>query len=223
MRKQLMKAILAAGTVAAALSLGVPAAFAVTTFSVSGGTNFTSTAASGTTFTLTNGSNNFTCTVGSSAGTVTDQSHSTNTKIGTVTSASFGSSTTPCHGPFSSSGTAADNACGGAGQPACPVLNVSSFSSPTATGTITGIDNTLTVHNLPFSPNPCTIHVTGTAGVTYNNTTHVLAFTTANDNLSIVSSGTTCNFATGSVTFSSGSGGETVTGSPTNPVQVTSP
>jgi hypothetical protein len=222
MRKHLTRAILVTGTMAAALGLGMAPAFAVTTFTVTGGPNFTSAAASGTTFTLTNGSNSFTCTVGSSAGTVTDQSHSTNTKIGKVTSASFGSSTTPCHGPFGSSGTAADNPCGGTGQPACPVLNVSS-TSPTVTGTITGIDNTLTVHNLPLSPNPCTIHVTGTAGVTYKNTTDLLAFTTANDNLSVVSSGTTCNFASGSVTFNSGSGGETVTGSPTNPIQVTSP
>jgi hypothetical protein len=215
MRKQLTRAILVTGTVAGALCLGVPAAFAVTTWTVTGGTNFTSVQKSGTTFTLkdTKSGSTFTCTVATGKGTVTDETHGTNTAIGSVTASTFGSSGTPCNGPFGAKATAS--------QSGTATLNVSSYNSTTGTttGTITSVDEVLTV----TSPISCTITVTGTAGVTYTNSTSLLQFTTAGDNLTVKSSSCPGVSATDPSTESSGSGGEVVTGSPVNPISVSSP
>jgi len=210
MRKQLARTILAAGTAAVVLSLAVPPAMAAGTWTVTGGPNFTAKPATGATFKLTDGANSFTCTAASAAGSVTDQSKSTNTNIGSVTASSF----TSCTGAFNSKGSDTQKA------GTTSTLTVSSFSSPVTTGTITGVDHILSI----TSPISCSTEVTGTAGVTYNNTTHELNFTTAGDNLTVV--GTGCNGIINQgthPTFSSSGGGEVVTGSPTNPIQISQP
>ena len=74
MRKQFARTILVAGTVAAAVGFAAPAALAAGTWTVTGGTNFTSAASSGTTFTLTDttagDSLKVTSTSGSCAGVI---------------------------------------------------------------------------------------------------------------------------------------------------------
>ncbi|HET9899200.1 MAG TPA: hypothetical protein VFQ44_30105 [Streptosporangiaceae bacterium] len=219
MRKQLIRTLLAAGTTAAALTLAVPAAMAAGTWTVTGGPSFTSAAATGTTFTLSDTTSglSFTCTVGASVGTVTVQNGSTNTAIGHVTSSSFGSSAHKCNGPLGSTGTSTQTS----GTTA--TLNAVSFASGVTTGTITGVDHTLTISSFLGT---CTARVKGTAGTKYNNSSHLLQFTTTNDNLKVVSTSGSCSGIIKTndvVTFSSGSGGETVTGSPTPSIQVSQP
>jgi len=213
MRKQLARTILAAGTVAAVLSLTVPAAMASGTWTVSGGANFTSAQSAGTTFTLkdTTANLSFSCTKGTGAGSVTDQSMSTNTAIGSITSSGFSS----CTGAFGSTGS--DSQTTGTTS----TLNAGSYNSTTGvtTGTVTNVDHTLTVNAI----GTCTAEVKGTAGITYTNSTKSLAFTTAGDSLKITK--TNCFFFTVGdvVTFTSGTGGETVTGAPVNPIKVSQP
>ncbi len=212
MRKQLARTILAAGTVAAMLSLAVPQAMAAGTWTVTGGKNFTSAQSNGTTFSLkdTTKNLNFSCTKGSGAGTVVNQSMSTNTAIGSITSSGF----TSCSGAFGSTGSDSQTA------GTVSTLNAGVYAAPVTTGTITNVDHTLSVSSILGN---CTAEVKGTAGITYNNTTHVLAFTVAGDNLKITK--TNCSFfaVNDAVTFTSGTGGETVTGNPVNPIQVSQP
>lgn len=212
MRKQLTRAILVAGTLTAALSLGVPAAMAAGV-NVSGGPNFTSVQVSGTTFVLndTTAGSGFTCTVATGSGSVTDGTSVPN-PIGSVATATFGSSGTPCKGTGGAAGVT-----GTSKQSGSASLNVASVNNGVATGTVTNAVEVLTA-----ASGVCTITVKGTAGVTYTDSTAVLAFTVAGDNLSVTS---TSGFCPGihsgdNVTFSSGSGGEKVTGSPTNPIQI---
>jgi len=216
MRKQLARTLLAAGTVTAVLSLTVPAAMAAGTWTVTGGPNFTSAASSGTTFTLNDTTKNlsFSCTVGTGTGKVTDQSMSTNTAIGSITASTFGSSSHKCSGAFGSTGTSSQKAS------TTMTLNAGSFSGGVTTGTVTNVDHILSVSSILGN---CTAEVKGTAGVTYTNSSSLLKFTTAGDSLKITS--TTCSFlgVNDVVTFNSGNGGETVTGSPTNPIQVSQP
>src|SRR5215469_11258503 len=95
MRKQLGRVILAAGTVAAALGLAIPAAVASGTWTVTGGPNFTATG----TVKISDGANSFTCTA-TASGTVNDESHGTNTAFFTITKFTL----TNCKGSFSSTG-----------------------------------------------------------------------------------------------------------------------
>jgi hypothetical protein len=219
MRKQLARTILATGTIAAAMGLAVPAAMAAGTWTVTGGTSFTATASSGTTFTLTDTTANlsFTCTVGTGSGTVTDESSGTNTAIGSITASTFGSSSKKCSGPLGSTGT--DTQVSGTTS----TLNVSSYSGGVTTGTITNIDHVMTISSILGT---CTATVKGTAGITYTNKTDLLQFTTAGDSLKVTGTSGSCAGIVKTndvVTFSSGSGGETVTGSPVNPIQVSQP
>jgi len=212
MRKQLARTFLVAGTVIAAVGLAVPAAMAAGTWTVTGGPNFTS---SGTgTFTLkdTTHSATFTCHVGSAAGTVTDQT-SGPSPFGSVTSSSFGSSSNKCSGPLGSTGTSNQKS----GTTAH--INGTSFSGGVTTGTITGVDHIFTASAFGIN---CTAEVKGTAGVTYSNSTHVLTFTTAGDSLTVTSATGCAGIiqVNDNVTFT---GSETVTGSPTNPIQISSP
>ncbi|SRR5712691_92489 len=217
MRKQLARTFLVAGTVVAAMGLAVPAAMAATTWTVTGGPSYTATASSGTTFTLTDTTHSatFTCTVGTAAGSVTDQT-SGPSPFGTVTSSAFGSSTHKCSGPLGSTGTSTQKA----GTTAS--INGISFSGGVTTGTISGIDHLFTASAFGIN---CTAEVTGTAGVKFTNSSHLLQFTTTGDSLTVKSaSGCAGIIQTGdNVTFSSGSGGETVTGSPTSSIQISSP
>jgi hypothetical protein len=217
MRKQLAGTILAAGTATAALCLAIPAAMAAGTLTVTGGPNFTAVQAPGTTFTLTDTTKNltFTCTMATAAGTVVDQTHSSNTAVGTVTSSTFGNSAHPCTGPFGSTSTSTQRA--GTKM----TLNVVTVSSGgVAMGTITNVDHILTISSVLGN---CTTEVKGTAGATYTSSSHLLQFTTASDSLKITS--TSCSFLAVNdvLTFTSGSGGETVTGSPVAWIGISEP
>jgi hypothetical protein len=219
MRKQLARTILVAGTIAAAMGLAVPAAMAASTWTVTGGTNFTSAASSGTTFTLsdTTAGLSFTCTVGTGTGTVTDESSGTKTAIGSITASTFGSSSKKCSGPLGSTGTDTQK------SGTTSTLNVSSYSGGVTTGSITNIDHVMTISSILGT---CTAEVKGTAGITYTNSSDLLKFTTAGDSLKVTSVSGSCSGiinVNDVVTFNSGSGGETVTGSPTNPIQVSQP
>jgi hypothetical protein len=219
MRKQLPRTILVAGTIAAAMGLAVPATMAASTWTVTGGTNFTSAASSGTTFTLsdTTAGLSFTCTVGTGTGTVTDESSGTKTAIGSITASTFGSSSKKCSGPLGSTGTDTQK------SGTTSTLNVSSYSGGVTTGSITNIDHVMTISSILGT---CTAEVKGTAGITYTNSSDLLKFTTAGDSLKVTSVSGSCSGiinVNDVVTFNSGSGGETVTGSPTNPIQVSQP
>ena len=221
MRKNFVRAVLVAGTAAAAVSLAIPAAMAAGTWTVKGGTNFSSAAAASTTFTLSDTTSHlsFTCTVGTASGTVINETSGTTTAIGSITASAFGSAAHKCNGPLGSTGTSTQ----AAGTTA--VLNVASYNAGTkvTTGTITSITHNLSISSALGS---CSAVVKGTAGVTYNNTTSLLQFTTAGDSLSVTSTSGSCTgiIKVGDVvTFTSGTGGETVTGSPVNPITAEQP
>jgi hypothetical protein len=219
MHMRLARTLVVTGTVGAALSLAIPAAMAAGTWTITGGTNFTSTASSGTKFTLTDKTAgvSFTCTVGTGSGTVTDETHGTKTAIGSIKASTFGSSTKKCTGPLDSTGTDTQK------SGTTSTLNVASFKSGKTTGTVTGIDHVLTAKS-PFGT--CTAEVKGTAGVTYTNSSRLLQFTTTGDNLKVTSTSGICAGiikVNDVVTFTSGTGGETVTGSPKNPIQISQP
>ncbi|HXS63963.1 MAG TPA: hypothetical protein VN767_14010 [Streptosporangiaceae bacterium] len=212
MRKQLARTFLVAGTAIAAMGLAVPAALAAGTWTVTGGPSFTSSGTGTFTLTDTTHSATFTCHVGAAAGTVTDQT-SGPSPFGSVTSSSFGNSSNKCSGPLGSTGTSNQKA----GTTAH--INGTSFAGGVTTGTITGVDHKFTASAFGIN---CTAEITGTAGVTYNNGTHVLTFTTAGDNLTVISASGCLGIiqVNDKVTFT---GSETVTGSPTNPIQISSP
>lgn len=219
MRKQLARTLLVAGTAVAAMGLAVPAAMASGTWTVTGGTSFTSAASSGTTFTLTDAtsSTSFTCTVGTGTGTVVNQSGSANTAVGSITASTFGSSAHKCSGPLGSTGT--DTQVAGTTS----TINAGSFASGKTTGTITGIQHTVSISSILGT---CTATVKGTAGITYTNSSHLLQFTTAGDSLTVTAASGSCLGiikVNDVVTFSSGTGGETVTGSPTASIQISQP
>ncbi len=223
MRKQLMRTLLVAGTAAAAVTLAVPAAMAAGTWTVTGGPNFTSSASTGTTFTLSDTTSglSFTCTVGTGAGTVTDQTSNANTAIGHITSSGFGSSTKKCNGPLSSTGTDTQKA------GTTSVLNAGTFSGGVTTGTITAVDHVLTISSFLGT---CTAEVKGTAGAKYTNSSHLLQFITTGDSLKVTSVSGACSgiiSVNDVVTFASGTGGETVTGTTntgtSSPITVSQP
>ncbi len=212
MRKRL-GAILAAGTLLAALCQASPPAMAAGTWTVTGGPNFTGTASSGTTFTITDTTSgaSFTCTVVTVTGTVIDQSGGANA-IGHVTSITF-----KCQGPLGSTAT------GTLKVGTTATINASTFSGGVTTLTFTGVDIVMTINSLIGT---CTAEIKGTAGAKYTNSSHLLQFTTAGDSLSVTSASGAC---TGIIkvhdviTISSGTGGITLTGSPTSSIQISQP
>lgn len=213
MRKRLGTS-LAAGTLAAALCLASPPAMAAGTWTVTGGPSFTGTVSSGTTFTLadTTSGLSFTCTVVTATGTVTDQSGGANTAIGHVTSITF-----KCQGPLGSTATGTQKV----GTVA--TINAISFNGGVTTLTITGVDIVMTISSFIGA---CTAEIKGIAGAKYTNSSHLLQFTTAGDSLSVTSASGAC---TGIIkvhdviTISSGTGGITLTGSPTGLIQISQP
>ena len=199
------------------MGLAVPAAMAAGTWTVTGGPSYTASASAGTTFTLTDTThpNAFTCSVGTAAGSVTDQT-SGPSPFGSVTNSTFGDSTHLCRGPLGSTGSSSQK--GGT----TASINGISFSGGVTTGTISGVDQLFTASAFGIN---CTAEVKGMAGVTYTNSSHLLQFTTAGDNLTVVNAvGCTGIIQFGdNVTFSSGFGGETVTGFRTSSIQISSP
>ncbi len=221
MRTLLTRTLLAAGTIAVSMSLAVPAAVAAGTWTVTGGTRFTATESSGTTFTLTDNTAHlfFTCTVGAAGGTVINETSGTTTTIGTITSSSLGNPSVKCEGPLGSTSTASQKT----GTTA--TLNVASYNSTTkvVTGTITNLDETMSISSILGT---CTPEVKGTAGYTYNDNSSLLQFTTAGSSLTVSSTSGFCAGiikANDQLALSSGSGGLTVVGSPTNPIVIRQP
>lgn len=219
MRKQFARVVLAASYVAAIMALAVPPAMAAGTWTVVEGPRWTSVTSSGTTFTMTDTTANlsFTCTVGTANGTVINESMGTNTAIGAITGSTFGSPMARCSGPLGSTATESQKT----GTTA--TLNVGSFSLGVTTGTITDVDEIITITSIL---GPCTAEVKGTAGVTYTNSSQLLKFTAAGDNLKVSGTSGICGGiirANDVITVNSGSGGETVTGAPTNPIQISQP
>ncbi len=218
MRKQLAKTLLVAGTAVAALGLAVPAAMAAGTWTVTGGASFTSAQSTGTTFTLSDSTSglSFTCTVGTGTGSVNVQSGGPSV-LGQITGSTFGSSAHKCNGPLGSTGTDTQKA------GTTSTLNGVSWAAGVTTGTITGVDHILTISSILGT---CTAEVKGTAGAKYTNATKLLQFTTAGDSLAVTSTSGSCAGiikVKDVVTFASGTGGETVTGSPTAAIAITQP
>jgi hypothetical protein len=218
MRKQLAKTLLVAGSAVAALALAVPAAMAAGTWTITGGASFTSTASTGTTFTLSDTTSglSFTCTVGTGTGTVIDQV-SGSSVLGHITASTFGSAAHKCNGPLGSTGTDTQKA------GTTSTLNGVAWAAGVTTGTITGVDHVLTINSILGA---CTAEVKGTAGAKYTNATKLLQFTTAGDSLAVTSTAGNCAGiikVNDVVTFASGTGGETVTGSPTAAIAITQP
>ncbi len=102
-------------------------------------------------------------------------------------------------------------------------LNAVSFAGGVTTGTITGVDHILTISSFLGT---CTAEVKGTAGAKYTNSSKLLQFVTTGDSLTVTSTSGSCAgiIKVGDVvTFASGTGGETVTGSPTAVISVSQP
>ena len=155
MRKQLIRTLLVAGTAVAAMGLAVPAAVASGTWTVTGGPSYTATASSGTTFTLkdTTNSATFTCTVGTAAGSVTDQ---------TSGASPFGTVTTPPSAVRPTSAAAPSAAPAPAPTKAGTTAHINGtwFTGGVTTGTISGIDHIFTASAFGIN---CTAEITGTA------------------------------------------------------------
>lgn len=215
MRKVLTRILLAAGSAAVVIALAIPPAMASGTWTVTGGRNWTGAQSSGTTITQTDVTSGtvFTCTVAAFAGTVINENSGAITTIGSITSFSF----TKCTGPLGSTATKKQKA----GTTA--TFNALSFSGGVTTGTITGWDEILTISSILGM---CTAEIKGTAGVKYTNATKLLQFTTAGDSLQVTSASGSCMgiIKTGDVfTISSGTGGITITGSPTSTISISQP
>ncbi len=90
-------------------------------------------------------------------------------------------------------------------------------------GVITGFDEIMTISSILGT---CTAEIKGTAGFKYTNSTKLLQLTTAGDSLTVTSTSGSCagiiktndNF-----TISTGTGGITIIGSPTSPIQISQP
>lgn len=219
MRKQLIRAALATGSVVAAMVVAIPPAMASGTWTVSEGPNWTSVVSSGTTFTLTDttASLNFTCLVGTANGTVINETMGTLTTIGSVIGSTFGSAGAKCNGPLGSTGTAAQKS----GTTA--TLNAVSFSGGTTTGNLSFVDEVMTISSILGA---CTAEVKGTAGVKYTNSSKLLQFTTAGDSLKVTTTSGKCVgiIKTNDVlTVNSGTGGETITGAPVSAITISQP
>jgi hypothetical protein len=221
MRRQIVRLLAVASAVATTFGLAIPTAMASGTWTVTGGPNFSAVFSSGTTFTMTDATSNlsFTCTVGTETGTVTDQSSSANTAIGHITGSSLGNSAHKCNGPLGWTLTAT--------QPAgtTETLNAVSYDSAAkvVTATITGTDLRETISSILGS---CTAEIKGTFGVTYNDKTSELQFVIARDSAEITSTIGACAgiiAVDDQITFQSGSGGETITGSPSAPIAIEQP
>ncbi|HET9899201.1 MAG TPA: hypothetical protein VFQ44_30110 [Streptosporangiaceae bacterium] len=88
------------------------------------------------------------------------------------------------------------------------------LSAGIVTLTITGVDFVLTINSLLGT---CMAEIKGTLGAIYNNATHLLQFTAAGTNLKVVSTSGACAGilkVNDALTFTTGSGGWIITGSP---------
>lgn len=173
MRKGISRLFLGGGVIAAALAVALPAS-AAGTWTVSGGTSWSASLQSGASVKLsdTTSGTSFTCTVSTAAGTIKNGTGLSGTGIGTVTSSTFGTSSSKCSGSFGATGTATQVS----GH--TESIDAISYNSTTGvtSGDVSNVAVTLSISDLFGS---CTAVVTGTADSTYTNGTHVLAFTNA--------------------------------------------
>lgn len=163
MRKYSASAIVVATAAVSALALAPPA-FA-DTWSVTGGGTIAASLASGTNAVLRDVSTgqNINCSVATSGGEVPDGTGLPGTGIGSITSATFGTSSSKCSGPFFSTFTSVLKP-GSTWQ-----LNAVSYANGVTTGTITGVDTLVTGSSIFGS---CNSEVTGEVdSVTYDNAT----------------------------------------------------
>lgn len=223
MLKQAARIVLAGCTIVAALSLASPMAMAVGTWTVTGGPAFTASTASGTTFTLTDRTNDsaITCTVATAKGNVTDQSSSANTRVASVTSSTFGDSAHKCSGPLGSTGTITQK------PGTTATLNALLYGDGLTTGDIDGADLVLTLTSILGT---CSAQITGTAGFSYINTSHLLSYLTVDNDLQVISTSSTGFGCSGiiqvdnEITLRSGTGGVRVDVSiPLAPIQISQP
>jgi hypothetical protein len=203
-----------AAPTAAVLALGVSAASATPTFTVTGGTSISATATvlSGTTvvkFVDTTAGLTMTCTSLTGSGSVVDGTGLSGTGIAKITNTNFGGCT----------GAGLSLTVTGPTGTAPWYLNATSGSSSGASGTIGSASVPV---NATVSGSGCVLTVTGSVPGSYTNSTKVLAIN--GGGLTIATANTACNlvgvYAGDAATFQSNL---TVTGSPTNPVTITSP
>ncbi|MGI8332616.1 hypothetical protein ACRYCC_21910 [Actinomadura scrupuli] len=163
MRKYSASVFVVAAATAGSLAVASPA-FA-DTWSVSGGGTISGSLKPGVNAVLrdTTTGQNITCGVASAGGTIADGTGLSGTGIAGITSATFGTSSNKCSGPFFSSFTSAL-------KPGTTwSLNAVSYSGGVTSGTITGIDALVTGSSLFGS---CNAEVTGEVdSVTYDNAT----------------------------------------------------
>jgi len=154
MRTSLAKVLLCGAAAAATVTFSVTPAFAATTYTVSPGGSYSGSAGT-TTLTDSSTSTTLTCTSAKASGTLKSGSGLSGTGIGTITSTAFNNCTGPLGITFTVTQSGTWN------------LNLTSYTSPTSKGYISGISAKL-------SGTSCTATVTGSADGSYSNTTGVL-------------------------------------------------
>jgi hypothetical protein len=157
MRRFVSSSLVAGAIAAGAIALSAPSALAAT-WTVSNGGSFTATLKSGTTVAFKDVTTNqpFNCTGSSVAGSAPNGTGLSGTGIAALSSGTF----TGCTGNLGSTGTASLTS---------GSLNAVSYNASTGvtSGTITGLNATLSIHDLLGT---CTAKVAGEVDhVTYNN------------------------------------------------------
>jgi hypothetical protein len=219
MRASIGRVMLATAAATAAVALTASQALAAT-WSVSGGGTFHSKLSTGTTLsitvkTATFGTITLACKTATLSGSLTNGKGLSGTGIGHITGATFGSSTSKCTGPAGSTGT------GVITTGTKWTMNAVSYSSGVTTGTITGVNATVSFSD-PLGS--CKAVVAGTAKDTYTNTSGLLKLTGASLTIKS-SSGSGCggSLAGDTASLSTGTGGYTVLNSTGGHPKITSP
>ena len=195
MNKRVSRTIFVSGAAAAVIALGATAAFATTaTWSISPKGNFTSSLSSGTTTTLTDTTTGITltCTVSASDGTVPKAGSGLSGKgIATITSTTFGTSSTLCTGPAGSKFTAVGTntpwklnatkykASVDGGQTTGTITAKGTGVGGKITGTVIGVNCSATLGGTTSAP--------AKANGLYDNGSHTLAITSVT-NLKVLTS-----------------------------------
>lgn len=172
MRKSSASALVVAAAAATTLVISSPA-FAAT-WTVSNGGTIKGSLSSGTSAVLTDTTTkqNVTCTAATAGGSIANGTGKAGAGIGSITSATFGTSSSKCSGPLFSSFTSVI-------KPGSTwKLNAVSYNATTGvtSGTITGVDALVTGSSILGT---CDSEVTGAVNtVTYTNSTGVLKVAT---------------------------------------------
>lgn len=174
MRARIGRVLFATSATAAVVALTASQALAAT-WTVTGGGTFHSGLSKGTTLSIsvttsTFGTITLTCKTATLGGGFTGGKGLPGTGLGHATSATFGSSASKCTGPAGSTGT------GKITTGTKWSINGVSYSKGVTTGTITGLNATVSFSD-PLGS--CTAVVTGTVKDTYTNTTGILRITGA--------------------------------------------